>query len=57
MLEKQPGGGYIQSTGASAYVEVTISYQTVKDVPYAVKAKFDRLQDIRHSATAGPMAK
>jgi hypothetical protein len=57
MLKKQPGGGYIQSTGASAYVEVTISYQTFKDVPYAVKAKFDRLQDIRHSAPAGPMAK
>lgn len=57
LLKKQAGGGYIQGTGASSYVEVTVSYQTVKDVPYAVKAKFDRLQDIRHSAPAGPMAK
>lgn len=57
LLKKQAGGGYIQGTGASSYVEVTISYQTVKDVPYAVKAKFDQLRDIRHSAPAGPMAK
>ncbi len=57
LLKKQAGGDYIQGTGASSYVEVTVSYQTVKDVPYAVKAKFDRVQDVRHLAPAGPMAK
>ncbi|MBU3742850.1 MAG: fibronectin type III domain-containing protein [Candidatus Kapabacteria bacterium] len=43
LLKKQATGGYIQGSGASSYVEVQISYQTVNDVPYAVKAKFDQL--------------
>ena len=51
MLKKQNNGTYIQGTGASAYVEVMISYQTVKDVPYAVKAKFD---DLMRNARSTP---
>lgn len=57
MLKKQSNGGYIMGSGSSAYVEVLVSYQTVKDVPYAVKAKFDELHRLRHAAPAGPMAK
>ncbi|MBU3699318.1 MAG: fibronectin type III domain-containing protein [Candidatus Kapabacteria bacterium] len=57
LLKKQSNGSYIMGSGASAYVEVVVSYQTVKDVPYAVKAKFDELDRLRHSAPAGPMAK
>ncbi len=54
MLKKQNNGTYIQGTGASSYVEVMISYQTVKDVPYAVKAKFDELMRNARSTPRTP---
>lgn len=54
MLKKQNSGTYIQGTGASSYVEVMISYQTVKDVPYAVKAKFDELMRNARSTPRTP---
>ena len=54
LLKKQNNGGYIQGSGASSYVEVQISYQTVKDVPYAVKAKFDQLLQSARSTPRKP---
>lgn len=54
LLKKQNTGGYIQGSGSSSYVEVEISYQTVKDVPYAVKAKFDELMKSARSTPRKP---
>jgi hypothetical protein len=54
LLKKQNNGGYIQGSGSSSYVEVEISYQTAKDVPYAVKAKFDELLKSARSTPRKP---
>lgn len=55
VLLKKSNGTYVQGTGANSYIEVDVSYQTVKDVPYAVKAKFDRLmQEARSTPRQGP---
>lgn len=54
VLLKKANGTYVQGTGANSYIEVDVSYQTVKDVPYAVKAKFDRLmQEARSTPRQG----
>lgn len=41
LLKKQSNGGFVAGSGASAYIEVEISYQTMRSVPHALRMKFD----------------
>lgn len=42
VLVKRTGGTFVQGSGAGAYIEVEVSYQTMKDVPYALKQKMEQ---------------
>lgn len=41
VLVKRTGGTFIQGTGADSYIECDISYQTMKNVPYALRAAME----------------
>lgn len=55
LIAKRTGGNFVQGSGSSAYVEVEISYQNVKDLPYAVKQRIEnhlRLETGRRATQA-----
>ncbi|MBK7033195.1 MAG: fibronectin type III domain-containing protein [Ignavibacteria bacterium] len=55
LIAKRTGGTFVQGTGSGAYVEVDVSYQNVKDLPYAVKQRIEnhlRLETGRRATQA-----
>lgn len=46
---KRVGGNFVQGTGADSFVECEVSYQTFKDVPYALRAAFENYNESVHA--------
>ncbi|MCX6140996.1 MAG: fibronectin type III domain-containing protein [Candidatus Kapabacteria bacterium] len=46
LVMKRTAGKFIQGTGSSAYVEVDVSYQNTKNLPYAVKQRVENFLQI-----------
>lgn len=42
LVMKRTAGNFIQGTGSNAYVEVDVSYQNTKNLPYAVQQRVDK---------------
>ncbi len=55
LIVKRIGGTFIQGTGSGANISVDISYQNVKDLPYAIKQRIEnhiRFETSRREAQA-----
>lgn len=49
VVVKRVGGNLVQGTGADSFVECEVSYQTFKDVPYALRAAFENYNASVHA--------
>jgi len=49
IVVKRVGGNLVQGTGADSFVECEVSYQTFKDVPYALRAAFESYNESVHA--------
>lgn len=42
LVKRGTDGKFVQGTGANAYIDVEVSYQTTQNVPYAIKQRLDQ---------------
>lgn len=55
VLVSRVGSSFVQGTGASSFIEVSISYQNVKDLPYAVKQRIENFIQVEQGRRSTPV--
>ncbi len=53
IIVKRGASGFVQGTGAGAYIDVEFSYQNFKDIPYALKQRIDAFIEARTNTPRG----
>lgn len=54
LVKRGPNGKFVQGSGTETYIECDISYQTFKNVPYALKARMNETISVHGSRNHSP---
>jgi len=55
VVMSRTGSNFVQGTGASSFIEVSISYQNVKNLPYAVKQRIENFIQVEQARRSTPV--